>query len=173
MHICSTWVNCYYYSFPNTSRSLFFRSPLTFEKLASQSHLSYVLWSGGMQMPRTVNVHSPVNGLCSITLLSDDSFSCLEKVGLGANIWGFLVPGLKGNLMVYCILQFVCLGSLSLHRIQTLINVMLLLWSSLYPAMFSVSVFADKAFSTSLWATSNNREEQSHNDRPLSKQLIC
>lgn len=75
--------------------------------------------------------------------------------------------------MVSCILQFVSLGSLSLHRLQTLINVMLLLWSLLYPAMFSVSVFADKAFSTNLRARSNNREEQSHNDRPLSKQLIC
>lgn len=124
-------------------------------------------------MSQTVRVDSLVNGLCRVTLPPDDSFSCLEKRALGANIWGFLVPGLKGNLMVSCILLFVCLGSLSLHRIQTLINVMLLLRSSLYPAMFSVSVFADKAFSTSLRATSNNREEQSHNDRPLSKQLIC
>lgn len=86
---------------------------------------------------------------------------------------GFVVSGLKGNLMVFCITQFDGLGSSSLRRLQTLINVMLLLWSLPYHAMFSVSAFADKAFSTSLRATSNNRDEQSHNDRPLSKQLIC
>lgn len=100
-----------------------------------------------------------MNGLCRVTLLPADSFSNLEKGGPGANIWEFLVPGLKGNLMMSCTLKFVCLGSLSLHRLRTLINVMLLLWSLLYPAMFSVSVFADKAFSTSLRTTSNNREE--------------
>jgi len=60
--------------------------------------------------------------------------------------------------MVTYITQFDGLGSLSLHRQQTLINVMLLLWLLLYHAMFSVSVFSDKAFSTSLRARSNNRE---------------
>lgn len=167
-------MNCYYYSFPNTSISLFFRSPLTSEKLASQPHMPHVcsLKWGNENSPHSEHRQScerVMQGYLAPSWL----ISCLEKGDLGANIWGFLVPELKGNLMVPCILQFFCLGSLSLHRLQTLINVMLLLWSLLYPAMFSVSVFADKAFSTNLRARSNNREEQSHNDRPLSKQLIC
>lgn len=126
-----------------------------------------------MQIPLAVRVDSPVNELCRVTLLPSDSFSLLEKGGLAANIWGVSSSWAERELDGTCILQFVCLGSLSLHRLQTLINVMLLLWSVLYPAMFSVSVFADKALSTNLRARSNNREEQSHNDRPLSKQLIC
>lgn len=75
--------------------------------------------------------------------------------------------------MVPCITQLDGLGSWSLHRLQTLINVMLLLRSLPYHTMFSVSAGADKASSTSVRATSNNRDEQSHNDRLLSKQLIC
>jgi len=74
--------------------------------------------------------------------------------------------------MLSCITQFDGLGSLSSHGVQTLINVMLLLWSLPYHAVFSVSGCADKASSTSLRATSNNRDKRSHNDRPRSKQLI-
>ena len=47
--------------------------------------------------------------------------------------------------MLSCITQFDGLGSLSSHGVQTLINVMLLLWSLPYHAVFSVSGCADKA----------------------------
>lgn len=98
------------------------------------------------------------------------NFATWRKEAWGQISGGFVVSELKGNLTVSYITQFDGLGSLSLHRLQTLINVMLLLWSLPYHAMFSVSAFADKAFSTSLRAS---RDEESHNDRPLNKQLIC
>lgn len=98
------------------------------------------------------------------------NFPTWRREACGQISGGFVVSDLKANLTVSYITQFDGLGSLSLHRLQTLINVMLLLWSLPYHAMFSVSAFADKAFSTSLRA---RRDEESHNDRPLNKQLIC
>ena len=36
----------------------------------------------------TVSVDGPVKGLYGVTLLPSDSFSHLEREGLGANVWG-------------------------------------------------------------------------------------
>lgn len=65
-------MNYYYYSFPNTSINLFFGSPPTFEKLASQPHLSHVCslkWRNANHQPRDcykLNYLGNTEVICSI-----------------------------------------------------------------------------------------------------------